>query len=215
MARWGEVQPTYDSRPAVQPVEVESEVTTKVIDLADSMISGLQTQIKKLSLELSQERQRNANLVDEANKYKFRNNELMARNKDLEYKLESQHVPVASNTGTTASYNPDGYNYDAPLFTSASCGSTDTESDNDTVNPMECLIIFLQDNDILDLFVQCVTDSGTSFEELAESISPSEYIAYGTTGTSYEVKSGWGSVDEKWQNVVNNLQLNDLEAWYE
>ena len=123
---------------------------------------------------------------------------------------------------TSAPQNPDslGYFEDisdrqfvVPIVYDDDIGTESIDEDSDMLNPMECFIIFLQDENILDLFVKATEAADVTFDDLVDNVSPSEYIAYGTTGSSMDVADGWSEVDVKWNNVVTNLNINELEAW--
>lgn len=117
--------------------------------------------------------------------------------------------------------NPNGLGYleaisdlqfDVPIVYD-DIGTESIDEDSDMLNPMECFIIFLQEENILDLFVKATEAADMTFDDLVDNVSPSEYIAYGTTGSSMDVADGWSEVDVKWNNVVTNLNINELEAW--
>lgn len=118
--------------------------------------------------------------------------------------------------------NPNGLGYledisdiqfDVPIVYDDFIGTESIDEDSDMLNPMECFIVFLQEENILDLFVKATEDADVTFDDLVDNVSPSEYIAYGTTGSSMDVADGWSEVDVKWNNVVTNLNINELEAW--
>lgn len=218
---------------------VES-ATSKVIDFASDVLESMEDQLFRVNkaLSISEKNLLNAKQLITAkdNAIHTYTQSLQEKEKtiaNLSNELEILKKYTTSAADEAVSYNMNaisttpnpnilGYlgatsdlhlQFDVPVVYDDVIGTESIDEDSDMLNPMECFIIFLQEENILDLFVKATEDADVTFDDLVDNVSPSEYIAYGTTGSSMDVADGWSEVDVKWNNVVTNLNINELEAW--
>lgn len=236
MAKWGDEGNSSRNIEYNQPVQsigmaVES-ATAKVIDFASDILESMEDQLFRVNKALSVSEK---NLLNAKQLITAKDNAIHTYTQSLQEKektianlsneLEILKKYTTSAATSAVSYNmnaisttpnPNGLGYleaisdlqfDVPL------GTESIDEDSDMLNPMECFIIFLQEENILDLFVKATEAADVTFDDLVDNVSPSEYIAYGTTGSSMDVADGWSEVDVKWNNIVTNLNINELEAW--
>lgn len=241
MAKWGDEGNSSRNIEYNQPVKsvgmaVES-ATAKVIDFASDILESMEDQLGRVNkaLSISEKNLLNAKQLITAkdNAIHMYTQSLQEKEKtiaNLSNELENLKNYNASAAASAVSHNmnaisttpnPNGLGYfgaisdlqfDVPIVYD-DIGTESIDEDSDMLNPMECFIIFLQDENILDLFVKATEAADVTFDDLVDNVSPSEYIAYGTTGSSMDVADGWSEVDVKWNNVVTNLNINELEAW--
>lgn len=239
MAKWGDESTSSRSIEYNQPVQTvgiaAESATAKVIDFASDVLESMEDQLVKAnkSLSISEKNLINAKQLltvkdNTINQYIVALQEKEKTITNLSNELENLKN---SNAAAAMSYNrnassvtsnPDSLGYleaisdiqfDVPIVYNNDIGTESIDEDSDMLNPMECFIIFLQEENILDLFVKAAENAEVTFDDLVDNVSPSEYIAYGTTGSSMDVADGWSEVDIKWNNVVTNLNINELEAW--
>ena len=243
MAKWGDEGNLSRNNEYNQPVQtvgmaVES-ATAKVIDFASDILESMEDRLVRVNkaLSISEKNLLNAKQLITAkdNAIHMYTQSLQEKEKtiaNLSNELKNlKTTSVASAAASAMSYNmnvtsttpnPNGLGYledisdiqfDVPIVYDDFIGTESIDEDSDMLNPMECFIVFLQEENILDLFVKATEDADVTFDDLVDNVSPSEYIAYGTTGSSMDVADGWSEVDVKWNNVVTNLNINELEAW--
>lgn len=234
MAKWGDGGNSSRNIEYNQPVQtvgmaVES-ATSKVIDFASDVLESMEDQLVKANKSLSISEK---NLINAKQLITVKDNTINQYIKALQEKektianlsnelenLKKYNASAAMSYTTTANSACLGYyedtsdlQFDTPIVSNDVIGTESIDEDSDMLNPMECFIIFLQEENILDLFVKATEAADVTFDDLVDNVSPSEYIAYGTTGSSMDVADGWSEVDVKWNNVVTNLNINELEAW--
>ena len=234
MAKWGDEGNSSRNIEYNQPVQtvgmaVES-ATAKVIDFASDILESMEDRLVRVNKALSISEK---NLLNAKQLITAKDNAIHMYTQSLQEKektianlsnelknLKTTSVASAAMSYTTTP-NPNGLGYleaisalqcDVPIEYD-DIGTESIDEDSDMLNPMECFIIFLQEENILDLFVKATEAADVTFDDLVDSVSPSEYIAYGTTGSSMDVADGWSEVDVKWNNIVTNLNINELEAW--
>lgn len=235
MAKWGDGGNSSRNIEYNQPVQtigmaVES-ATSKVIDFASDVLESMEDQLVKAnkSLSISEKNLINAkqlitvkdNTINQYIKALQEKEKTIANlSNELENLKNSNASAAAMSYTTTANSACLGYyedtsdlHFNTPIVSNDVIGTESIDEDSDMLNPMECFIIFLQEENILDLFVKAAENAEVTFDDLVDNVSPSEYIAYGTTGSSMDVADGWSEVDVKWNNVVTNLNINELEAW--
>ncbi len=132
--------------------------------------------------------------------------ELSTKTKDYNIALgDARYVPdnqAPVSYPNDTSYSP--YNFESRVVspketvTGVDCGV-------EAINPMEVFVLFLQELNVLDLFIQV---QEVEFEELCE-YSPSDYLAVGLTGDEDEVPLGWGEANGRWKTLVRENSLND------
>lgn len=242
MAKWGDEgnsSRNIEYNQPVQPVGIAVEsATAKVIDFASDILESMEDRLVRVNkaLSISEKNLLNAKQLITAkdNAIHMYTQSLQEKEKtiaNLSNELENLKNYNASAAASAMPYNmnaasatpnPDSLGYfgaisdiqfDVPIVYDDVIGTESIDEDSDMLNPMECFIIFLQEENILDLFVKATEDADVTFDDLVDNVSPSEYIAYGTTGSSMDVADGWSEVDVKWNNVVTNLNINELEAW--
>ena len=242
MAKWGDEGNSSRNIEYNQPVQtvgiaVES-ATSKVIDFASDVLESMEEQLFRVNKALSVSEK---NLLNAKQLITAKDNAIHTYTQSLQEKektianlsneLEILKKYTTSAASSAVSYNMNaisttpnpnvlGYlgatsdlQFDVPVVYDDVIGTESIDEDSDMLNPMECFIIFLQEENILDLFVKATEDADVTFDDLVDNVSPSEYIAYGTTGSSMDVADGWSEVDVKWNNVVTNLNINELQAW--
>lgn len=238
MAKWGDEGNSSRNIEYNQPVQtvgmaVES-ATSKVIDFASDVLESMEDQLFRVNKALSISEK---NLLNAKQLITAKDNTIHTYTQSLQEKEKtianlSNELEILKKyttpgmpyniKATAAPKNPDSLGYleaisdiqfDVPIAYDDDIGTESIDEDSDMLNPMECFIIFLQEENILDLFVKATEAADVTFDDLVDNVSPSEYIAYGTTGSSMDVADGWSEVDVKWNNVVTNLNINELEAW--
>ena len=238
MAKWGDEGNSSRNIEYNQPVQtvgiaVES-ATSKVIDFASDILESMEDQLFRVNKALSVSEK---NLLNAKQLITAKDNAIHTYTQSLQEKEKtianlSNELEILKKYTTSAAAaavshnmnaisttpNPNGLGYlgdisDLQFKVYDDIGTESIDEDSDMLNPMECFIIFLQDENILDLFVKATEAADVTFDDLVDNVSPSEYIAYGTTGSSMDVADGWSEVDVKWNNVVTNLNINELEAW--
>lgn len=241
MAKWGDEGNSSRNIEYNQPVQsvgrAVADSTAKVIDFASDILESMEDQLGRVNkaLSISEKNLLNAKQLITAkdNAIRMYTQSLQEKEKTISnlsnelenlknYNASAAASAVSHNmNATSATPNPNGLGYfgaisdlqfDVPIVYD-DIGTESIDEDSDMLNPMECFIIFLQDENILDLFVKATEAADVTFDDLVDNVSPSEYIAYGTTGSSMDVADGWSEVDVKWNNVVTNLNINELEAW--
>ncbi len=241
MAKWGDEGNSSRNIEYNQPVQsigmaVES-ATAKVIDFASDILESMEDQLFRVNKALSVSEK---NLLNAKQLITAKDNAIHTYTQSLQEKEKtianlSNELEILKKYTTSAAAaavshnmnaisttpNPNGLGYfgdisdlqfEVPIVYD-DIGTESIDEDSDMLNPMECFIIFLQDENILDLFVKATEAADVTFDDLVDNVSPSEYIAYGTTGSSMDVADGWSEVDVKWNNIVTNLNINELEAW--
>ena len=238
MAKWGDEGNSSRNIEYNQPIQtvgiaVES-ATSKVIDFASDVLESMEEQLFRVNKALSISEK---NLLNAKQLITAKDNAIHTYTQSLQEKEKtitnlSNELEILKKYTTpgmpynikapSATPNPNvlGYleaisdtQFDVPVVYDDDIGTESIDEDSDMLNPMECFIIFLQEENILDLFVKAAENAEVTFDDLVDNVSPSEYIAYGTTGSSMDVADGWSEVDVKWNNVVTNLNINELEAW--
>lgn len=242
MAKWGDGGNSSRNIEYNQPVQtvgiaVES-ATSKVIDFASDILESMEEQLFRVNkaLSVSEKNLLNAKQLITAKDnaihtytQSLQEKEKTIANLSNELEILKKYTTSAASSGMpyninaiSTTPNPNGLGYleaisdtqfVVPIVYDDDIGTESIDEDSDMLNPMECFIIFLQEENILDLFVKATEDADVTFDDLVDNVSPSEYIAYGTTGSSMDVADGWSEVDVKWNNVVTNLNINELEAW--
>lgn len=207
MAMWGH-EPQYTvpkvekkPEPIVHIISDTDEMTKECISAKDRHINTLTTRIQDLERELKELKV--PAKQDYFSKYGGEGIVRCATEAATSYYDEYIKPPVYDGGISNIFYNE------------SVCSNAPTKPEKqEAINPMECFIILLQEENILDLFVdaQC-----TDFEELADEWLPRHYVEVGLTGEIDETIVGWGAVNDKWLNVVKNLNLDDHaeEAVYE
>ena len=238
MAKWGDEGNSSRNIEYNQPIQtvgiaVES-ATSKVIDFASDVLESMEEQLFRVNKALSISEK---NLLNAKQLITAKDNAIHTYTQSLQEKEKtitnlSNELEILKKYTTpgmpynikapSATPNPNvlGYleaisdtQFDVPVEYDDDIGTESIDEDSDMLNPMECFIIFLQEENILDLFVKATEAADVTFDDLVDNVSPSEYIAYGTTGSSMDVADGWSEVDVKWNNIVTNLNINELEAW--
>ena len=238
MAKWGDdgnSSRNIEYNQPVQTVGITGEsATSKVIDFASDVLESMEEQLFRVNKALSVSEK---NLLNAKQLITAKDNAIHTYTQSLQEKEKtianlSNELEILKKyttpgmpyniKATSAPQNPDSLGYFeaisdrpfvVPIVYDDDIGTESIDEDSDMLNPMECFIIFLQEENILDLFVKATESADVTFDDLVDNVSPSEYIAYGTTGSSMDVADGWSEVDVKWNNVVTNLNINELEAW--
>lgn len=215
MATWGTPEPMY-----TQPTKVDNQngsQNDRIFDIVEDVVETLNDKLIDTEYELKMERNKTNELRDALARAMAEKEKALADKKVAE-KLANERLAKATakpRTRCTAIEYPapTKQTYDFGLETvpyvipSYSEEPEIDEGADEPVNPMECFIVYLESQNVLDLFVQALEENGYTFDDLLQDY-PHEYI-----NTSIEMNAGWEEVDKGWQNVVNNLNLDNLEAW--
>lgn len=196
----------------VEESNIEVPDTLKAIDAAASIVNDftkVQSSVNTmLNRELAAKDSTIYELTNRIDTLERENHklslELSTKTKDVSIGARytpSSQAPIEYPNDT--SYSP--FNFENRVVASKETVTSVDYGIEETINPMEVFVLFLQELNVLDLFIQA---QAVEFEELRE-YSPSDYLAVGLTGDEDEVPLGWGEANGRWKTLVRENSLND------
>ena len=206
MARWGETYEDSTSQfvqsETLEAITVASDIVRDVnethIETIDSISSAYNDIINAKQATIDNQQsiiERQAKKIEELTT-KFQQSVAVARVPSM----DNMVAPISEEWYPAFTSTIDSVRHKASKATAVAV--------DEPINPIEALILFLQQENLLDLYL---TADNIDIDDLVEmEILPSNYIRFGTTHDDDETKQGWGAVDDKWRVTCKNLNLDSF-----